>query len=475
MSDNDDVILDRARNTEALLDYVENHVEDVLNEWAALLIKEVAAVNGVDTTKELRARVLKTLAPRGLDLRPGRVQDQVLRAIMDTRREGAWGEVIDDFVARKELNAPRAEERRLMILALEELRIDAGDPSVPDTTRDHTVARVYSEYVGSGGGSDPIALVSPPTRVSPWNFRVRKFGLTQSRRIDRERILAAGALSWCYEIGERMGVYALADALVYRWWIGDIDFKDENLVSQLYRYWKLREQRPSAEERGMLYRRVLAVGDAEVSDRVVVNEAFPDLWHSLMEEISLYLSKSESSFTSDQVSRAGVYQAASELQANLSEHMAGMAMLHVTEMYNQLHAEGADAGLLGALDILEHEEVIGQFANGSEKDIGPVVRRLASEEFGVAPNVTSIGTSADEGLLVFEWLADYRPGQVDDEAFQALVNHGKAWILAQKAAGQGLTGAAPASDEDTGEEEDDWGEDWEDGSDAEFDSEELFR
>ncbi|WP_131105904.1 hypothetical protein [Ornithinimicrobium sufpigmenti] len=483
MSGDDDVILDRARNTEALLDYVENHVADVMADWGAILVEEVADANGIATDAALRERVLRTLSPRALDLRPGRTQDEVLRAILATRREGVWGRVIDEFITRKELNAPRHEERRLMIEALEELRIDPGNPAAPDATRDHTVARIYGEFVGSAAGSDPIALTSPPNRITPWNFRVRRFGHAQGRRINRERILAAGALSWCYEVGERMGVYALADALVYRWWVGEEDFADQNLSNELYRYWKLREQRPSAEERALLFRRVFALGEGQVSERVVVNEAFPNLWHNLMEEISLYVSKSESSFSNDQVSRAGVYQAASELQANLSQHMAGMAILHVTEMYNQLRAERSEAGFLGALDVLEHEEVMARFAKGAELDVAPVVQALASEEFGVSPNVTSIGTSADEGLLIFEWLADYQPGQTDDQAFSELITHGKAWVLAQKAAGQGLlastsTGSGrTAPDEEESWEEDGWdGQHWDTReSQANFDDEEAFR
>jgi hypothetical protein len=475
VSDNG-IIVDRARNTEALLDYFDNHLPPIVDEWASILIDEVASANAVTMNAGLRARVLRTLTPRALELRPGALQDQVLKVIVDTRREGAWGIVIDEFVERKGLNAPRASERRLMISALEDLNLEPGDPAVPDAVRDHTVARVYSELVGSSSGSDPIALTSPTTRITPWNFRVRAFQSGAGRQIHPDRILAAGALAWCHEVGERMGVYVLADALVYRWWIGDVDFADADLTQQLYRYWKLRDERPSAEDRALLYRRVLAVGDAQVSDRVVINEAFPALWRSLMEEISLFLSKSESSFRSDQISRAGVFQAAGELQSNLSEHMAGMATLHVTEMYSQLRAERSDSPNLGALDILEHEEVMAQFASGTDPDVSTVVRRLASEEFSVSPNVGSIGTSADQGYKIYEWLADYRPGQVDDQDFWRLIEYGKAWILAQQAAGEGLIVSA-AVDDDSGDAEVDWGEENEDEQtwSEEYDDEAAFR
>jgi hypothetical protein len=293
----DDVILDRAANTEAILDHIEARLPGVVEQWAGLLVDEVATLNGVAVDPGLRARVLRTLRPEVLDLRPGgsRTRCSTPSCALAGRR---WGPVIDDFVTRKDLKAPRASERRLMIESLERLKVDPGSATRPGRrARPHRGPRLQrARRVGrlvrphgphlAGRPDHAVELPGAAVRVSGGGRRVRS-----------ENILAAGALAWCHEIGERMGLYPLADALVYRWWVGDVDFEDPDLVAQLYRYWKLREDRPSQEERALLYRRVLAVGDSPVSDRVVVNEHFPALWRNLMEEISLYLAKSESSFT----------------------------------------------------------------------------------------------------------------------------------------------------------------------------------
>lgn len=438
-----DVIMSRVADTGGLVRFVRNHIDDIVKEFAEALVREVARRNGIDMDASVRDRTLDRFDARAVDVRPGATQKQVLSVIADARDEGVWGDKLDDFLDRNgDLPKLRAGERRAIIRALKELPVR---PTDPNPAQDHTIARVYEDTVGTAGGTDPVALTRPPGRITPWNFQVKPFEASRYEEPRSENILAAGALMWCFEIGERMGVYKISDALVYRWWIGQADFRDPDLVAQLYRYYKLRDERLPEEDRALLYRRILGLGGAPTSGRVVVNDAFPELWRSLMEEISVFIEKSESSYRDDQVSRQGIYQATRELQNNLGEHMVGMSLLHVTEMYNQLRSD--NPGNLGALDILEHEEVAAQFSMGLDRSASSVIRRLAAEEFGVAPNVTSIATSADRGYEVFEWIADYRPGAVDDDRLLALVGAGKAWILAQGAAGEGLSSVdEPAED-----------------------------
>jgi len=455
-----DVILKRAADTDGLVRYVRNHLDEVLREFAEELLDEVARENGVDLDVALRARVLDRLNPRELDLAPGVAQRQVLAAISEARDEGRWGVLVDEFTEKHELRRLRGGQRRAVIRALKELRIT---PTNPNPAQEHTIARVYEEVVGTAGGTDPVQLTRPAGRITPWNFQVRPFEQSYADEPKTENILAAGALMWCFEIGERMGVYRVCDALVYRWWIGQADFSDPDLVAQLYRYYKLRDERLAEEERALLYRRVLGLGRVQTSDRMVVNEIFPELWRTLMEEVSAFIEKSESSFRDNVVSRQGIYQATRELQNNLGQYMVGMSQLQVAEMYNQLRAETATAGNLGALDILEHHEVVAQFGAGMDRNAGAVIRRMASEDFGAVPNVASIGTSADRGYEVFQWIADYRPGAVDDERFYALIDAGKAWILAQGAAGDGLNLVHEPDDEfDDDEFADEDNGEWED-------------
>ena len=142
---------------------------------------------------------------------------------------------------------------------------------------------------------------------------------------------------WCYDIGERLGVYKLTDALVYRWWIGELDFGDPDLTAQLYRNYKLRDERPSQAERFLLYKRILNIGNAPVGDRVVVNEDFPQPvadadggGGDLHRQVA-----SRRSATTRSTARASSRRSRRS-QYNLTQRMAGMALTQVTEMYNQL-------------------------------------------------------------------------------------------------------------------------------------------
>jgi hypothetical protein len=348
-----------------------------------------------------------------------------------------------------------------VLRALDRLQVTAG-------RKNSLIAQVIDD-VTRGGGTDPAQLTRPVGRTSPWDFEVDLFDTTAAQIVLTENVRAAGALMWCYDIGERMGVYKLTDALVYRWWVGLLDFGDADLTSELYRYYKLREDRPAEEERFLLYRRILDVGGAPVGDRVVVNEDFPALWRTLMEEVATFIDRTESSFRR-RVNRQGVIQAIQEVQYNLTERMAGMALTQVTEMYNQLRQTDADSGVLGGLDILGHPEVVGQLASGRRRDQWSVIERLAKEEFAVSPNVSALRTSAVESFKVVDFIASFRDGQFDEEEFDEFISSAKAWILAQQLAGEGLLvdatdaepGAQPYDGEDSydvpPEAEDIWAE-----------------
>jgi hypothetical protein len=182
--------------------------------------------------------------------------------------------------------------------------------------------------------------------------------------------------------------------------------------------------------------------------------------------VAIFIDRSESSFR-ERVNRQGVEQAVRELQYNLTEHMAGMALKQVTEMYNQLKQTDTDSGLLGGLDILRHPEVVAQLSSGRRRDEWSVIERLAKEEFGASPNVSALRTSAVEGFKVVDFIATFKPENFDENRFNAFIASAKAWILAQQVAGQGLL---VSSEEEPGEEQgeyDEYGEYGElDGADA---------
>lgn len=437
-----DALLDRVRDTAGLSQFIIDGLVDVEKEFFDGLVTAVTKRSGIALTASAKALVTRRLVEEGIDLRGGQVEDQVLSLITETTRESVWAPPLDQFVKSRDLTLPFAR-RRLVLAALDRLSL------TPGANADEIIAPVLAD-LAIGAGTDPVQLTSPTGRPNPWDFQVDLFDDAAQQIVLAENVRAAGALMWCYDIGERLGVYRLTDALVYRWWVGLVDFADAGLTDELFRYYKLRDERPTEEERFLLYRRILNVGNGAVGDRVVVNEEFPQLWRTLMEEVATFIDRSESSFR-DRVNRQGVEQAIRELQYNLTERMAGMALKQVTEMYNQLKQTDPDSGLLGGLDILRHQEVVGQLSSGRRRDEWSVIERLAKEEFSASPNVSALRTSAVEGFKVVDYIATFKPDQFNETRFNAFIASAKAWILAQQVAGQGLV--APGGDADGKDDE----------------------
>lgn len=440
----------RVRDTAGLSSFIIDGLVEIEEQFYSELIHAVAERAGIDLDpiddrrRDLLVRKLRT---SGLDFRSGQVEEAVLDVLTDTSRESGWAVEVDDFARRNAVELSFAR-RRLVIEALDRLYVVPG-------RNDALIAQVVDD-VTRGSGTDPVQLTRPTGRTNPWDFQVDLFDSAGTQIVLESNVRAAGALMWCYDIGERLGVFKLTDALVYRWWIGLLDFGDPDLTSELYRYYKLRDERPTDEERFLLYRRVLDVGGAEVGERVVVNEGFPALWRTLMEEVATYIDRSESSFR-ERVNRQGVLQAITELQYNLTERMAGMALTQVTEMYNQLRQTERDSGVLGGLDILAHPEVVGQLSSGRRRDAWSVIERLAKEEFGVSPNVSALRTSAVEAYRVVDFIATYRPGRVDEDRFEEFIASAKSWILTQQLAGDGLL--VGGERDAAGDDEETFGED----------------
>lgn len=279
---------DRVRDTAGLSNFILANLRRIETEFFENLVTAVATRASIDPPQDERMNlVVRKLRSTSLNLREGGIEEKVLDILTGTSRESDWAPFVDTFVKAKNINLSFTRRTRVL-LALDRLQIDPGDK--PDL-----IAQVIDD-VTRGGGTDPAQLTSPTGRLSPWDFEVDLFESDSTQIVLADNIKAAGALMWCYDIGERLGVYKLTDALVYRWWTGMLDFGDTDLTSELYRYYKLRDDRPTEEERFLLYRRILDVGGATVGDRVVVNEDFPALWRTLMEEVATYIDRTESSF-----------------------------------------------------------------------------------------------------------------------------------------------------------------------------------
>jgi hypothetical protein len=441
----------RWEDVPGLFESITRNVEDDPRElFEGALVKVVFERNRVQFNRRSPeyARVLRRVRDEGLSLYTGTAEQRILQIGRDVAGQRDLPTYIEKWAQEeKGFYGNRLEPRIIaaMVDSLQRLDVDFAALSKDKRARYFTVA--YARATATGGASsDPIALTSTPGDFSAWDFRVDTFEAAQEQGVVPENIRAAGALDYVYCLGDVLGVFKIADALVLRWAAGLVDIQDVDTSSQVYRYWQRREQRQAPEDRGALYRRVLNKGDAEVLSRMVVNEAFPGLWHSLMSAVADYIRDATDAAQQAAVSRIPVYRATQSLQNNLSEYMTGMAPLQVTDMYMQLRE---------AIDILGAPEIVAQLSSGRHgRGVWAVIDRLGKEELGQSIDVGTIRTLAVEGNKVFQWIADFDRGTVTESQFEQARDAAEAWIIAASGMeAAGVTSGAP-DQYDGGDEED---------------------
>jgi hypothetical protein len=389
-------------------------------------VSRILAFGKIEMDKDDVERLIEAVDAANIPLRAGALQPGVMKIFEDQRKEGNLPEYVDIFAGRKEIDLARLTPaiRAAMVKYLGSLGVKFTKTGVENGKYDEYFAVAYNQAVRSSkGGNDPLTLKYADS-VADWDFSVDEFDTVEEQGIVKENILAAGALYYIHELGEHLGIFKLADSLVLRWAAGAIDLAEGDAASKLYRYWKLREERSSEEERGLLYKRVLNIGDTKVLSKMVVNEEFPDLWARLMQEVTEYIGKTEQKDTGgEQVSKASMYEATRNLQYNLTSHMTGMAHMLVREMYSNLRE---------ALEILGHPEIVDFFGGGRRKNLWTVIEKLSKEEFSVLPNISALRTMAVEGNRVFQWIGKFDgPGAVAEQDLQSFLSSSEAWILAQ--------------------------------------------
>jgi len=367
-----------------------------------------------------------------LSLAPGTLEPAVLRFINELNQQALLPVIVDIYVdERSDVDKARfTEEVRLaMIEYLLERGAKFDDPArAKQGQYDDLCALAYEHAIArKAGRDDPIDAARQPgggAAGTAWDFSVDRFEEVEQQGVVRDNILAAGAIDYIFELGEHMGVFRLVDALVLNWASGSIDVVEGDVVSRLYRYWKLRDERPSPEERGMLYRRVLNKGGTEVLERMVVNEEFPNLWHNLMSEVADYIDKTEKvdqgASESSPVSRARIYQATRDLQYNLTEYCTGMAHIQARELYAQLQE---------CVELLRDPEVLAYFGGNRRKSLWTVIEKLSKQEFGAGPNIAALRSLAVDGNAIFKFIADFTDGGVRQEEFNRFLQAAEAYIL----------------------------------------------
>jgi hypothetical protein len=413
------------------------------------VIDAVFAKNSIDVKTKDRPRYDRVLAQLDQDrlaLYPGRTEEQVISANRAAADLGNLGEAIRHFQSTKEVfgvgritDSTRAAMigylRGVLGPNLNPAKLNRGD-------YDEFIALAY-DRVGqpiTDGRNDPITLTRAGAPVIPWGFEVDAFDRTDQQQVDKKNILAAGALDYVYNLGERLGVFKLTDTLVLRWAAGQVEIENQDTQNKLYKYWKLRDDRVSPEERGMLYKRVLNKGETRVLSRMVVNDGFPGLWHKLMGATADYIKDSQPAFRETAVSRNPIYLATEELQYNLTDHMTGMTHMQVTEMYMQLR---------DAFALLGSPEIVAQLSAGRRKNVWSVIERLSAEEFGVVPDTGAIRTMAVDGNKVFQWTSNFDRRAVVDGEFDTFKEAAEAWIIAAASSGTDLLAPEPKQNKES--------------------------
>jgi hypothetical protein len=432
-------------------------------QYATKLVDAVIASRGLNVSETIRTTVIRDVSVRELPTTGTRV-DELIAGLLTQRRATLSVQAAVDFFADHggEIEATRFTPRirQSMVSFLRDLGVVFPDP-ITDANRaqfDEYFVLAYNHALRSSNGavSDPIDTVRQKGAVSEWDFTVDTFDSVEEQGVVAQNILAAGALDYVYNLGERLGIFKLADALVLRWASGAFDAEPGKPSADLYRYWKLRSERISGEERAMMYRRILAKGEGKMLSGMVENTGLPALWGALMEKATDFIRRSEENASSERtVSRQPIYQATKQLQYNLTEHATGMAHMQITEMYHHL---------LEAKQVLEH--AIAYFSTGSRKSLWTVIERASREWFDEAPNISAIRSAAIDGNRVFQWIAGFDQSSVTDEQFQVFLESSEAWILATAtdSSEPGAGEEAEESDEedidDLEKEIDSTGDDW---------------
>lgn len=359
---------------------------------------------------------------------PGKIEPLVMKLIDDLNKVGEWPTLIGLYVKRGEVDSDSFTESIMMSMVNFLIDRDITPP-----TPDQVSAGDYDEYFAlaynsalsaTAGEDDPIDNIFAKGALGAWDFTVDTFDDFTDQGIIPENILAAGAIDYVYELGARLGIFRLVDALILNWSSGAIDVTDSPVESKLYRYWKLSEQRFSMDELMMLVKRVLNKGTGQVLNRMVINEGFLKLWDNLMAEVADYIDKterlSEGSSEISPVSRSRIFQATKELQYNLSDACTGIAHMQVREAYAQLQ-EG--------IEILKDPEILAYFGGTRRKSMWTVIDQMSRKEFNQSPNIAAQRSLAVDGNRIFKWIAEFNEGTTRQEDFVIFLSAAESYIL----------------------------------------------
>jgi hypothetical protein len=248
------------------------------------------------------------------------------------------------------------------------------------------------EYVAKGpqasGTLDLPDLTGVATAGSPDDIRSDN---VQSVAI----VLAASNL-------EQARLFEVVDRVVETWWNGQLPVGFGAGSRALDKYYWSSEQRLSEPARHMQYGRVLGMAGGEVSSEVQPNTQFTDLFMRFLASLSEYDRQqrigdivgsqrlNSLTLTAEQVRQSG-----RNLAANASLYGWGGTQFAARRLSDHISA---------AFEILTQRDI--QSAYGVD---GPykVIERVATEQWGAAPNIVKYRTLADAGKKILFLVAKY--------------------------------------------------------------------
>jgi len=240
--------------------------------------------------------------------------------------------------------------------------------------------------------------------------------------INAVNIQNAATLYAIMVLGDEMGIFRVADAVLNAVTLGKVDVGSSTTATRLYNYMKLRDERTTAEERSMFYKQVFSIGQGQTMDQMATNQNFGALWDSLMSEVIRYIRKFERVDNPELVSKFGVRQAILNLQHNLSRAASGMVKIYIPEMY---------AHLEDAISIINAEELKDQLGHGVARDVWNVIESVSMDAFNYYPNTSALRTIAATARSIILAVAEYSEVSFNDTQFKELVNNVESFIIAK--------------------------------------------
>ena len=270
-------------------------------------------------------------------------------------------------------------------------------------------------------------------------------------QINTSNVRCAAQLFYCMVLGDELQIFDVMNYFTHKYLVRNpVEIQDPVLRQNLQLYVFSNkfvdlsgniQDRTRPAERGMFYQQVFNWGRSKLTEDIIVNNDFGQLWKILMFETATYLEKAQLSPNPDTfVSRQNVQQAVEDLQYNLSTYCTGMAVVITPIIYAELS--------FVVNKILTHPEIMTQVV-----PIGGnwwrVVETLYAGLKSSKPNALAENNKANYGQQIIKAIAEYVESTFEqDGPYSSFVSLVDAYIstesILQKAANPGGDDDQPA-------------------------------